>query len=80
MSRLHRLSKDEVNEDVRELYRSIGQQRGNVPNLFRVHAHRPEILRAASAHLQAATSAGTVPPRLKELIATLVSKINSCHY
>jgi alkylhydroperoxidase family enzyme len=80
MTRIRRLSKDEVPEEVRELFRTIGNQRGNVPNMFRIHAHRPEILRTMMAHLQATTTAGTVPVRLKELIATAVSKINDCHY
>jgi alkylhydroperoxidase family enzyme len=80
MTRIRRLSKDEVPDEVRELFRTIGNQRGNVPNMFRIHAHRPEILRGMMAHLQAATTAGTVPVRLKELVATAVSKINACHY
>ena len=79
-TRIRRLTRQEVAEDVRELYDEIGRQRGNVPNMFRIHAHRPEILRAMTAHLAAATTSGTVPVRLKELVATLVSKINGCHY
>ncbi|HEU5162287.1 MAG TPA: carboxymuconolactone decarboxylase family protein [Thermoanaerobaculia bacterium] len=80
MTRIRRLTKDEVPDEVRELFRTIGNQRGNVPNMFRIHAHRPEILRAMMAHLSAATTSGTVSVRLKELIATAVSKINQCHY
>jgi alkylhydroperoxidase family enzyme len=80
MTRIRRLSKDEVPEEVRELFRTIGNQRGNVPNMFRIHAHRPEILRAMMAHLNAVTSGGTVATRLKELVATKVSIINDCHY
>ena len=80
MPRIPRLSKDEVPDEVRELYRTVGSQRGNVPNMFRIHAHRPEILRGVMQHLQASTNSGTVPVRLKELVATLVSKINQCHY
>lgn len=80
MPRIRRLSKDEVPEAVRELFGSIGAQRGNVPNMFRIHAHRPEILRGVMAHLQAATTSGSVSVQTKELIATLVSKINECHY
>jgi alkylhydroperoxidase family enzyme len=80
MTRIRRLTKDEVPDEVRELFRTIGNQRGNVPNMFRIHAHRPEILRTMMAHLQAATTSGTVPVRLKELVATAVSQINQCHY
>jgi alkylhydroperoxidase family enzyme len=78
--RIKRLDKTEVTDDVRELYTKIGAARGNVPNMFRVYAHRPEILKTMVAHLNAVTSTGTVAVRTKELVATLVSRLNSCHY
>ena len=78
--RIKRLDKTEVTEDVRELYTKVGALRGNVPNMFRVYAHRPEILQTMVAHLNAVTNSGTVPVRTKELVATLVSRLNSCHY
>ena len=80
MSRLKRLTKSEVRDDVRALYEDVGAKRGNVPNMFRVYAHRPEILKTMVAHLNAVTSTGTVPTRTKELVATLVSRLNSCRY
>jgi len=80
MARLTKLSKDEVSEDVRTVYAEVGAKRGNVPNMFRVYAHRPEILKTMMAHLNAVTNTGTVPVRTKELVATLVSRINSCEY
>jgi alkylhydroperoxidase family enzyme len=80
MARLTKLSKDQVGGEVRDLYTRVGEQRGNVPNMFRIYAHRPEILKTMVAHLQAITNTGTVPVRTKELVATLVSRINSCAY
>ena len=80
MSRLTKLSKGEVTDDVRDLYTRVGAQRGNVPNMFRVYAHRPEILKTMVAHMNAITSSGTVPIRTKELVATLVSRLNRCEY
>ena len=80
MSRLKRLTKSEVPPDVRALYEDIGAKRGNVPNMFRSFAHRPEILKTMVAHLNAVTNSGTVPVRTKELVATLVSRINHCEY
>ena len=80
MSRLTRLTKDQVTPDVRELFENVGKTRGNVPNMFRVYAHRPELLKTMIAHLNAVTSGGTVPTRTKELVATLVSRINHCEY
>jgi alkylhydroperoxidase family enzyme len=80
MSRLTKLSKEQVEGDVRDLYTRVGAQRGNVPNMFRVYAHRPEILKTMVAHMNAITTAGTVSIRTKELVATLVSRINRCEY
>ena len=80
MSRLSRLNRSEVSDDVREIYERVGAQRGNVPNMFRVYAHRPQILKTMMAHLDAITNTGTVPVRTKELVATLVSRLNHCEY
>ncbi|HJW93527.1 MAG TPA: carboxymuconolactone decarboxylase family protein [Thermoanaerobaculia bacterium] len=78
--RISRLEKTQVPSDVQELYTKVGEARGNVPNMFRVYAHRPEILKTMVAHLNAVTNSGTVPVRTKELVATLVSRLNSCAY
>ena len=80
MSRLRKLTKDEVPPEIRVEYERLGKARGNVPNMYRVFAHRPEIARTGFAHLDAITNGGTVPVRTKELVATLVSRINHCEY
>lgn len=80
MSRLTRLTRAQVPPDVQELYAKVGAARGNVPNMFRVYAHRPEILKTMVAHMNAITNTGTVPVRTKELVATLVSRLNHCEY
>lgn len=80
MARLTKLTREQVPPDVRELYEKVGALRGNVPNMFRVYAHRPEIMKTMVAHLNAITNTGTVPVRTKELVATLVSRLNTCEY
>ena len=80
MSRIKRLTRKEVADDVKALFEKIAQQRGNIPNLYRVYAHRPEILRTMNDHLGAITNTGTVPVRIKELVASLVSRLNHCEY
>ena len=80
MARLPRLKRSEVDEKCREIYDKVAKARGNVPNMFRVYAHRPEILETMVAHLSAITNTGTVPVRTKEMVATLVSRINHCEY
>jgi alkylhydroperoxidase family enzyme len=80
MARLTKLTKDQVTPDVRAKFEEIGAQRGNVPNMFRVYAHRPEIFKTMMAHINAVTNTGTVSVRTKELVATLVSQLNACQY
>jgi len=80
MARLTKLTKDQVTDEIREKFRQIGEQRGNVPNMFRVYAHRPEILKTMMAHMNAVTNTGTVSVKTKELVATLVSRLNACQY
>lgn len=80
MSRITRLTRDQVDESTKALYDKVGKSRGNVPNMFRVYAHRPELLQSMVAHLNDVTTSGSVPVQTKELVATLVSRINQCHY
>jgi alkylhydroperoxidase family enzyme len=80
MARLTKLTKDQTTGETRTMLEEVGRLRGNIPNMFRVYAHRPEILKTMIAHMQAVTNTGTVPVRTKELVATLVSRINGCEY
>jgi len=48
--------------------------------LFRVMAHRPELMRLSLQLLEAAMRSGTVDARLKELLAVRVSQVNHCYY
>jgi alkylhydroperoxidase family enzyme len=80
MTRIRKLARTEVGESAREVFERVAAARGNIPNMFRVYAHRPELLETMVAHMNAVTNAGTVPVRTKELVATLVSRINACEY
>ena len=80
MARLTKIEKNATTGETRELLENVAKLRGNVPNMFRVYAHRPEILKTMVAHMNAVTNSGTVPVRTKELVATLVSRINHCEY
>ena len=80
-SRIERLTPDRVDEGARTTLEAIGKERGGVvPNLFRVAAHRPEIVQTLYAHMKAVMGKGTVPQQLKELISVRVSQINGCVY
>ncbi|MGH9481597.1 MAG: carboxymuconolactone decarboxylase family protein [Terriglobales bacterium] len=78
--RISRVPTDEAAPSVRPQLEAIYQQRGNVPNMFRTAAHRPELLQTMLAHFRAVMATGTVPVKLKELLAVRVSQINACDY
>ena len=78
--RISRLDKSQVDGDSTAIYDHYLQVRGNVPNMFRTVAHRPEILRTLIAHFRAIMETGTVPAKLKELLTVRVSQMNDCEY
>src|SRR5208337_4122459 len=80
MSRISRLDRNEVTPEMAALYDKVFALRGNVPNMFRVMAHRPEIFSTMQAHFAAVLSTGTVPTKLKELIIVRTSQVNETPY
>ena len=80
MPRIVRLQKDQVDPECAKIYDVYMQERGNVPNMFRTAAHRPEIFRTMIAHFRAVMNTGTLPANLKELVIVRTSQINRCEY
>ena len=80
MGRIGRLRPDQVGADLRSLFETFLRERGNIPNMFRTAAHRPEILGTMLAHFRTVMGPGAVPVALKEMLAVRVSRINSCDY
>ena len=80
MSRISRLDRSEVTPEMAVLYDKAFAQRGNVPNMFRVMAHRPEIFATMQAHFGAVLNTGTVSTKLKELIIVRTSQVNVTPY
>ncbi|HEY7856714.1 MAG TPA: carboxymuconolactone decarboxylase family protein [Terriglobales bacterium] len=78
--RISRVKTDEAPESIRPALEGMYQQRGNVPNMFRSAAHRPELLETMIRHFRTVMETGTVSTKLKELLAVRVSQINNCHY
>jgi uncharacterized peroxidase-related enzyme len=78
--RISRLERSEVGADIAGLYDSVFAQRGNVPNMFRVMAHRAEIFATMQAHFAAVLNTGTVSTKLKELIIVRTSQVNQTPY
>ena len=80
MSRISRLDRGAVTAEMAALYDKAFAQRGNVPNMFRVMAHRPEIFATMQAHFGAVLNTGTVSTKLKELIIVRTSQVNVTPY
>jgi uncharacterized peroxidase-related enzyme len=80
MSRISRLERNQVSPDIAALFDRVFAVRGNVPNMFRVMAHRPEIFATMQAHFAAVLTTGTVSQKLKELIIVRTSQVNQTPY
>jgi len=80
MSRISRMDRNEVTPDIAALFDRIYSVRGNVPNMFRVMAHRPQIFSTMQAHFAAVLNSGTVSTKLKELIIVRTSQVNDTPY
>jgi uncharacterized peroxidase-related enzyme len=80
MTRISRLNRSEVTPEMVALYDKIFALRGNVPNMFRVMAHRPEIFTTMQAHFSAVLTTGTLPAKLKELVIVRTSQVNETPY
>jgi uncharacterized peroxidase-related enzyme len=80
MPRIRPPGPDDVGPEERQVMERFYQARGNVPNMFRTMALRPELMRTADAHMTAVLKTGTVPLEVKELVVCRVSQLNSCSY
>ena len=78
--RITRITRSEATPEVAEIYDDFMKTRGNIPNMFRTVAHRPEIMRTMVAHFNAVMQTGTVPAKLKELVIVRTTQINRCEY
>lgn len=65
---------------IQRVFETFWKTRGNVPKLFRILAHRPPLFETFTAHFDAVMGEGTLPIRLKELVAVRVSQLNGCRY
>ena len=80
MSRLTKLGRSQTTGAVRAALDRMAEQRGNVPNMFRVAAHRPELMTTMLAHFHEVMKPTTLTAKFKELLAVQTSLANSCAY
>ena len=76
MARVSYVEMEQATPEVREIYEKV--LKGNVPNVHKLVAHRPEILKT---FLPFYASVGrSLERRLYEMVYIRVSMINGCHY
>ncbi len=80
MSRISRLGRSQVSGAARDSFERKIAERGSIPNMYRIFAHRPWLLTTMDAHFSAVMGSGTVPLRLKEMLALQTSLANACGY
>ncbi len=80
MPRIPAIAYEAADSSAKEIFDHYKKERGNVPNMFRTVAYRPEILRTMIAHFRAVMETGTIGVKLKELVIVRTSQINQCDY
>ena len=80
MPRIEPPRAEKVGGDVLPVWEAFYRKRGNVPNMFRTLAVRPELMRVLNDAMAVIMGAGTVSVRLKELVVVRVSQLNGCAY
>jgi uncharacterized peroxidase-related enzyme len=78
--RISRLNRDQVSGAAVGIYDRVLRDRGNVPNMFRTMAHRPEIFQTIIQHMEAVLNTGTLSKALKELVIVRTSQLNRTPY
>ncbi len=81
VARIRTVGPDEATGQVKQVYDSIYQNMGMVPNVFQAISQRPPLL-AATAQLAGALmlAPGALTRDVKEMIAVVVSATNRCRY
>jgi alkylhydroperoxidase family enzyme len=80
MSYIDRVKWGEGEPRVQKVFEAVYEDRGNVPNLFRVLGRKPKLLNSFNAHFAAVMADDTVSTRLKEILVVRVSALNHCGY
>jgi alkylhydroperoxidase family enzyme len=80
MARLSKLPPEQADPEIKPVFERFLKERGNIPNMFRTVAQRPEIMKTMTEHFRVVMKTGTVQAKLKEMIAVRVSHLNGCDY
>ena len=78
--RIPRLPLEGNPPEVQTVFEQFLEERGNVPNMFRIMGRLPDHLSTVIDHFGTVMRTGTVARGLKEMVAVRVSALNACDY
>ncbi len=82
MPRIAFVQESQASGQLKELYEEIREVFGMpvVPDVMKLPSIRPDLLRVLLDGYKAMFGGGHLPRQVKEMIATVVSRTNSCEY
>ncbi len=82
MAWIYTIDEDDAEGELKKLYeRVVDPETGRVDNVMKIHSLHPEGLSAHLAVYEAAMNGTATLPKVdREMIATVVSRVNDCHY
>jgi alkylhydroperoxidase family enzyme len=81
MAWIKTVDEKDANGRLAEVYGNIADKFGRVPNIMKAFSMKPELLSAIVRFFQNATFGASKLTRVQEeMIATVVSATNRCHY
>jgi len=80
MGRISMIDPATAESQVQEIFAEINTAFGRIPNLFKTYAHHPPLLDANWNKVKRVMVEGVLARKVKESIAVLISKDNSCRY
>jgi len=79
MSRINEVKPEQAQKEVKDIYKSLEQKMGRVPNIFLNMGNSAAVLKGYLG-LSDAVGQTSLPPKLREEIALIVSQANNCRY
>ncbi len=81
MAWIKTIDEQEATGALRELYEEVKRRVGFIPNILKVYSLRPDVLRTLQPFYEALMFGPSGLSRAqREMIATVVSTLNHCHY
>lgn len=74
------LEKEQVAESIRPIFEGMEKKSGRVINMYKVMAHKPNVLAAFLEFYKQVWAPGALDPKIKELAYLRTSLMNGCTY